>query len=1199
MDDTLTLNGLSAIANLDISNLYADDIQTSNIVVDTFGLFQSDVRIKGNVTIDGDLNVTFTGISVINNPLTIKGDTTIENSLLVSNNLTVGGNLSFNSFNVSNASTIQNSFYVSDSQTIGGSLSVAGNITTLSSINISGSQTIGGTLSVSGDSTFSNNLYAKDYIKLNYSGAITDNNKLGVLYGGGKPLIANSQNHIVFRTPLQSGVTRLIPSDTSDNVYIIVSDSKDNNAQTISSNLNLNGLTTINNSLNLINNLTVGGTIYGNISPSGGNISISGNLTIGNALVINGGSTFNNSLVINGDSTFSNTIVINGGSTFNNTLVFNGGSTFNNTIVINGGTTINNTLVINNTATFNNTIIIRGGTTISNILIVTGSTTINNTLLVTGASTFSSNISIAGKASIGEVGTPINYDLDVRRNANDVSIGISNRNTNGYSLLSLNNDVGSGLVMFNNGSNRSADGGTNTTTIRNDLGSKIRLQNNYEFGYGNPETITGDPSRAPLLQGSSLNDQFVFQSTVFSSPYIYVSGWYLCTSDITVKNFDGTNSLFTLPNSVSTRRAFMIQYTSAGLVNNVWYLPSNVRSETKNMYVGANTLYLCGTYSSTSNANMLNLNGFSSTFNLPLTNATSGFYAGFVIGFDLAVGTIKRFNRIYSGNNNANENYISSVVEDTNGNVFACGTVRCDTTASINNFINTPTGLTLNATLAQNGFIIRWDSNANYSAHWAWNLSSYACYVNDMAIVPGGNTLYVAMSIFTLGGGITIPNWAGGGSSSFQILGSSSYSNAIWSSCLLRFTNINASSPTLSGRQSFGNNANVGYSPVPLSCVCYSTVYNIVYWSPVATNTNQIAFFSNLTDTSYNLTISPPQGAQNTGILIFTLRHNDGFNTAYPAQIWGYSSVYSGVDFIYRMRENTSNGHVHLNGGIYSDNTPVFRGFNECQTRIQFPYNTGQGTSYYHAFSIKMNYNTPLGMSYIPFSTNQSYCSDICFPSSSRAIVINTISNHSSQFIRNYDQYNSPYSLPVTTNYNMGVLVEYTFSKTVSTFFTSSGIGLGRQNAGIAELEVEKGIYTPHFIQCNEIRINDFNQPFKFTDSIGREMGSLCRAWCCIDGLRGFQPVIKASMNIRYLEKLSNGKYRVYFSQFAPNDRFSTFVSSTGYLGNNYTIAPFIITSNSVIGTPNFKFVYGIEVGIVQTGGGGFDTAECNIACFW
>lgn len=1198
MDDTLTLNGLSAIANLDVSNLYADDIQTSNIVVDTFGLFQSDVRIKGNVTIDGDLNVTFTGISVINNPLTIKGDTTIENSLLVYNNLTVGGNLAFNSFNVSNASTIQNSFYVSDSQTIGGSLYVTGNITTLSSIAVAGSQSIGGTLCVTGDSTFSNNLYAKNYLKLNYSGAITDNNKLGVLYNG-KPLIATTQDHIAFCVPSQSGLSRLLPNDTIDNVYIIVSDSKNNNAQTINSNLNLNALTTINNSLNVINNLTVAGTIYGNISPSGGNISISGNLTIGNALVINGGSTFNNSLVINGGSTFSNTIVINGGSTFNNTLVINGGSTFNNTLVINGGTTVNNTIVINNTATFNNTIIIKGGTTINNILIVTGSTTINNILLVTGASTFNNNLSIAGKASIGEVGTPINYDLDIRRNANDVSLGISNRNTNGYSLLALNNDVGSGLVMFNNGSNRSADGGTNTTTIRNDLAGKIRLQNNYEFGFGNPENITGDPSTAPLMQGTSLNDQFVFHSTVFSSPYIYVAGWYLSASNITVKNFDGSNSLFTLINSVNTRRAFIIQYTTAGLVNNVWYLPSNVRSETKNMYVGANKIYICGTYSSTSNSTINNLNGSTSIYTLPLTNASSGYYAGFVLAFDKTTFELNRINTIYSGNNNANENYISSVVEDSSGNVFACGTVRCDTNAQIKNFINNSTGISLNATLAQNGFIIRWDSNANYTGHWGWNLSSYACYVNDMAIVPGGNTLYVAMSIFTLGGGITIPNWNGGGSSSFGILGSSSYSNAIWSSCLFRFTGITTlSSPICNGRQSFGNNANIGYTPVPLSTVCYSTVYNIVYWATPATNNNQIAFFSNLTDSSYSLTISPPQSNQNNGILIFTLRHNDGFNTGYPAQIWGYSSTYSGADFIYRIRENTANGHVYLNGGIYSDNTPVFLGPVESQSRIQFPYNTGQGTSYYHAFSIKMNYNTPLGMSYIPFSRNQSYCSDICFPTSTRAIVINTISNHSSQFIRNYDQYNSPYSLPVTTAYNMGVLVDYSLTKTVSTYFTSAGIGIGRLNSGYAELEVEKGIYTSHFVQCNEIRINDYNQPFKFTDSIGREMGSLCRAWVCIDGIRAFQPVIKASMNVRYLEKVANGRYRIYFSQYAPNDRYSTFVSSTGYTSTNYTIFPFISTS-ATIGTPNWKYVYGIEVILCQTGGGSYDTAEFNVSCFW
>jgi hypothetical protein len=793
------------------------------------------------------------------------------------------------------------------------------------------------------------------------------------------------------------------------------------------------------------------------------------------------------------------------------------------------------------------------------------------------------------------------HQLEVQNEAGNSATVISsyNDNPNGFAGSFLRNNVGNPLVLFGNGSTRTGDGGPNVANIRNDTGEKIRLQNNYEFALGSPENITGDPTHAPLLQGSSLNDQFTFTSTVFAVPFIYVAGWYFSTSNITAKNFDNTNSSFTLPNTVSTRRAFIIQYTTAGLVNNVWSLPTNLNSETKNLYVGANNIYLCGKYSSTTSFTISNLDGTTSSLTLPTTTATPGLYAGFLIGFNLTTGVAHRLNTIFGNNNNANDNFISSVVEDSSGNVYACGTVFCDTTASINNFINTATGLTLAATLRQNGFIIRWDFNANYSAHWAWDLSSFPCYVNDITIAQG-NTLYVAMSIFNFGNAVTLPNWVGGGSSSFQILAAGIYSNAIWSSSLLRFTNITSASPTCNGRQAFGNNSNVGYSPVPLSTVYYSPINNVVYWGTIATNIEQIAFFSNLADASFGLTISPPQGDQSTGILLFTINHSSGSNTAFPSQIWSYSSIYSGADFIYRIRENPANGEIYIQGGVFSDNTPVFLGPVEAQSRLTFPFNTTPGIFYYHAFSIKMNSsNVPLGMSLIPFSRNQSYSSDICFPTPTTPLVINTISNHSSQFIRNYDQYPSAFSLPVTTAFNLGVLVRYTTSKVVSTHTSSSGLGFGRLNTGIAELEVEKGIFTPHFVQCREIRVNDNQHPFKFTDSIGREMGSLCRAWISIDGTRAFQPVIKSSMNVRFVDKLSNGKYRIFFSQLAPNDRFATFVSSCGFLGDNYTIAPFIITSNTIQGAPNFKTISGIEVGIVQTGGGGFDVAECNVSCFW
>jgi hypothetical protein len=1081
-----------------------------------------------------------------------------------------------------------------------------------SNLFITNSQTIGQTLTVSGDSTFSTNLFVNDYVKLNYDQSITDGNKLGLLYATGTqtglPLIASSQGHTVFKNPAQSGLTRLIASTTANNVFILVSDS--DNIQNVNTNIQFNGIVTIQNTLNVdtlnVNNFNTL-TKQLNIDNS---IRITGSSTLLNSLTITGQTTILNSLLVTGSTTFQNNLRITGNTTIEGVLTasnafFSGSSTVQDKLTIKG--------LINPSFGDEARLNFESGTKTSAIThyntgylsVLSDNLYISGTTVIDNFTTINSTLKVRDTLSIGEItNSSIIYDLDVRKNTSGagVTTGISNRNNTGYSLLALNNDTNTGLVAFMNGSLRSSDGGTNTATIRNDTGGKIRIQNNNEFSYGDPENILGDPQQTPLTQGISTSNQFTFKSTVTADGFIYVGGEYVCNTTITIKNFNGSNSSFTLPSTNLYKRAFIIEYNLLGSVNNVWFLPSDFYSDCKNLYVGANTLYICGSYSHTALATKINnLNGTVGKTDLPITNASTGFYGGYIVGFLRDTKIQNKLNIMYGGSNQANQNFYSSVVEDAFGNVFGCGTIISNNNAPIRNLLNVTTGLTLNLTNVQNGFIIRWDSNNNYTGHWGWNISSYACFINDMAIVPSGNALYVAMSIYNLGTAITIPNWNGGGSSGYQILASSSYSTAYWSSVLIRFTGVSTiASPTINGRQSFGN-TNQTFNPFPISSVCYSIVHNIIYWSCPVSAVNQIAFFTEMTDTAYNLTLSPPQSQNttNVGILTFIIANTTAARiVTYPGSIWSNSSTYAENDFIYRIRENPNNGNVYLQGGIYSNNTPSFMGFYETQSRIQFPFNTGQGTSYYSAFSIMISYSTVRGMSYIPFSLNQSYTADICFPANNRAIIISTINNHTSQFIRNFDQYNSSYSLPVTSTYNTGILVDYALTKIVSTFFTSKGVGFGRQNAGIAELEVEKGIYTSSFIQCNEIRINDYNQPLKFTDSIGREMGSLCRAWICLDGVRTFQPVIKASMNVRYVDKTAPGKYRIFFSQYSPHDRFSTFVSSTSYNSGNYSVFPFIDT-NATPGFPAFKFVYGIGVSVNNTSGTGFDLAEVNVCCFW
>jgi hypothetical protein len=1007
--------------------------------------------------------------------------------------------------------------------------------------------------------------------------------------------------------------------------------------------------------------ITSGSIIIGNrLNVRGSSVVTSGSVIIGSNLFVSGFIYGYSSLQVEGDVTLYSTLNVVGAVSLYSTLQVQGAVSLYSTLNVVGNSNFTNisTAIITadtlniqslSTLTIDGDLRVSGTATISSNLIISGSTTQQGTLIINGATTSFGSVNLVGNATVSDIltvkGKDAGFGYEARINmladgqisaitsydtgfmniqANNLTIDapteinntaeitgtltnsngrtiVKNTNPNDYSLVELQNNNGNGLVSFINGSTRTTDGGVNVATIRNDNGSTLRIQDNFQFDYGQNRDLLGDVSIAPLIQGGSSNSIIQYQATITKDNFIYVGGNITSTVPTTILNFNGTASIYSIPSSANIHRAFIIQYTTAGLVNNIWTLPANVRSEIKTMNVGANKIYICGSYSSTSNITINNIDGTASIDILPLTDASPGFYAGFCIGFDSITGLVNRLTTVYGANTNFKENFISSVCEDAFGNAFVCGTIVSNNTASIRNFINTPTGLTLSLTNAQNGFIIRYDFNANYTGHWGWNLGTYACFVNDMAIVPSGDRLYVALSIFNLGTAITIPNWSGGGSSSFQILAATGYSTAHWTASLMCFAGVSTiGSPVCTARQGFGNDNLTPYVPFPLSSVCYSIFHDKIYWSSAVSNTGQIAFFNSMLDAGYTQVLSSPQGDDNTGIITF-IQFNDTPRAiyGYPGMIWGYNTVYSGGDGIFRMREDASNGNVYLQGMIYTDNQAVFRGFFEVNSRIQFPPNIAFATSLYHAFSIVVNLNIVLGISYVPYNNGSSFASDICFPSNSRIVSTWSLKPlNAGNIITNYDQSNSTFSTPSLGNDACGVIIEYTRNKTSSAFFSRRGTGIGRRNTGIAELEVNKGIYTDTFVQCNEIRVNDYNKPFKFTDSISREISSLCRAWVVIDSVRTFQPVIKASMNVRYIDKTANGKYRIFFSQYAPHDRFCTLVSSTGFNSLNYTVFPFIDTGVAP-GFPVFKFTYGVGITTTNTAGTGFDLNEVCVACFW
>lgn len=122
-----------------------------------------------------------------------------------------------------------------------------------------------------------------------------------------------------------------------------------------------------------------------------------------------------------------------------------------------------------------------------------------------------------GYVGIGSSGIP-EYLFDMRGSGSSVIHYLSNGTASGYVSTYWATDSGGVGVIFKNGSSRTADGGANTMTVRND-GGNLRLQNG-----GGATTIT--------LSGSGGGSNSNFGNVDINHYYgdIYWNGWLYCRS---------------------------------------------------------------------------------------------------------------------------------------------------------------------------------------------------------------------------------------------------------------------------------------------------------------------------------------------------------------------------------------------------------------------------------------------------------------------------------------------------------------------------------------------------------------------------------------------------------------------------------------------------------------------------------------------
>jgi len=141
-------------------------------------------------------------------------------------------------------------------------------------------------------------------------------------------------------------------------------------AATLSSTLGITGATTVSNTLLVTGATTLQSTlaVSSNISTSGGNLSVYGNIVQSNAAATN---TIAGSLSV-GTSTTLSSLTCNGVATFNAGISVPTSVTFGGTVTISGATQINNTLDVTNT------IFTSGNLTATGNLIINGNSTLGN-----------------------------------------------------------------------------------------------------------------------------------------------------------------------------------------------------------------------------------------------------------------------------------------------------------------------------------------------------------------------------------------------------------------------------------------------------------------------------------------------------------------------------------------------------------------------------------------------------------------------------------------------------------------------------------------------------------------------------------------------------------------------------------------------------------------------------------------------------
>jgi hypothetical protein len=285
------------------------------------------------------------------------------------------------------------------------------------------------------------------------------------------------------------------------------------------------------------------------------------------------------------------------------------------------------------------------------------------------------------------------------------------------------------------------------TTATANIVSRSNTSTGYDWSLGinstsnvffDSKATAGEVRGATYLAGSSSDSGN--SVAVDASGNVYITGYYLSTGTVPLRNLNGTASAYSLPISSGGTDAFIVKYNAAGSVVAYSYINGTSADAGNSLTVDSSgNLYVTGYYLSTGTVTLRNIDTTASTssYSLPIS---SGVTDAFLIKYNSS-GSVVAYSYINGSSSDAG----NALAVDSSGNLYVTGYYQSTSTVTLRNLDTTASTSSYSLPISTGGsdvFIIKYNSSGSVVAYSYINGNSTSDSGQSLTVDSSGN-LYV------------------------------------------------------------------------------------------------------------------------------------------------------------------------------------------------------------------------------------------------------------------------------------------------------------------------------------------------------------------------------------------------------------------------------------------------------------------------